>query len=169
MHAHGCWWSTEPGPWGVGPPAMPPPGHHPPSHQCRRWPVTNSSKTLATLWKKGGKIWGTCPVRYEHCGNVLDVSGTPVVARILVRILPSVLGRAWERARCVGHNVAKNVLLFPYRSMLAAWGSSTHGKGRMMVVPMGSSPGQSCEWGCLAWLAWMTPLAHSILIFLAPC
>ncbi|GLT51076.1 hypothetical protein SLA2020_245200 [Shorea laevis] len=42
------------------------------------------------------------------------------------------------------------------RSMLVAWGNSTHGRGRTVVVPTGSSPGQSYEWGCLAWLAWMT-------------
>ncbi|GLT40180.1 hypothetical protein SLA2020_143330 [Shorea laevis] len=59
--------------------------------------------------------------------------------------------------RCIGHSVARNVLLLPYRSMFVVWGSTTHGRGRMVVFPMGSSLGQSYEWGCLAWLAWMIP------------
>ena len=42
--------------------------------------------------------------------------------------------------------------------MLVAWGSLTHGRSRTVVVPTESSPGQSCEWGCLAWLPWITPV-----------
>ncbi|GLT51082.1 hypothetical protein SLA2020_245230 [Shorea laevis] len=59
--------------------------------------------------------------------------------------------------------------LVPYRSMLVAWGSSTHGRGRTVVVPTGSSPGQSYELGCLAWLAWMTLAPFLSSSHTAPC